>query len=493
MSECDFELSQDFVDFAGAVRSASRTWGADSKRIEGPLRILATALRSYSDSPAVLVKRAKAATENIKFSKTVADLVAKETWSVATTRKNGAVLKRILALLDLDDAFVNSLQFQTQQKPPANKALGKIAALPAEDATRQLVEHWQTMVESGTRNKSPLGVRNIMAFYRNTCVPGLGLDFRNWPQDVAGHIRAYVATNPDAVNQIVGETSDSGVKATRLRFFIKDILGSDIEVPVVKAKKPPPKDDDDGHDEHRIDSEDLQRLYDEAIKDPFDRLWFMLMLTTGLRVGGVVKILTNHVADVKSGAYIIRKQGRTKEKGANFVHFPICPVMQLIFKEWLESHRRADPGPFLLPGLIEGRCLTTECIRKRFKTLCQRINLQGTEFHPHALRHTHAHILLGCGNKLEVVSKALNHKSVTVTEKVYLRESATEVSERVNAPWMRMETEEQKRKRAVDALPSFLRQDLPLASSSSGKTQEEKARKKQRRTENKALCDAFKP
>ena len=56
-----------------------------------------------------------------------------------------------------------------------------------------------------------------------------------------------------------------------------------------------------------------------------------------------------------------------------------------------------------------------------------------------------------------------------------------------------METEEQKRKRAVDALPSFLRQDLPLASSSSGKSQEEKARKKQRRTENKALCDALKP
>ena len=32
--------------------------------------------------------------------------------------------------------------------------------------------------------------------------------------------------------------------------LLKDILGSGVEVPVIKAKSLAPKDDDDGHDEH---------------------------------------------------------------------------------------------------------------------------------------------------------------------------------------------------------------------------------------------------
>lgn len=42
------------------------------------------------------------------------------------------------------------------------------------------------------------------------------------------------------------------------------------------------------------------------------------------------------------------------------------------------------------------------------------------------------------------------------TEKFYLRESATEIASRCTIPWIRQETESEKKKRAVDALPSFL-------------------------------------
>ena len=69
-------------------------------------------------------------------------------------------------------------------------------------------------------------------------------------------------------------------------------------------------DDDDGHDVHRISSEHLQQLYEEAKKDPLDELLFMLMLTTGLRVGGVTKVLTRNVAEVKNGQLVVARRRR---------------------------------------------------------------------------------------------------------------------------------------------------------------------------------------
>lgn len=228
----------------------------------------------------------------------------------------------------------------------------------------------------------------------------------------------------------------------------------------------------------------------------------MLMLTTGLRVGGVVKILVNNVADVRNGAHVVRDQGRTKEKGGRFEHFPICPAVKEIFQDWLATHRRADAGPFLLPGAIESRCLTTECVRRRFKAMCDRLQLEGPEFHPHALRHTHAHILLECGNSLETVSKSLHHKSVTVTQQVYLKESAAEVMSRINAPWARMETAEQKKKRTVQGLPTFLREGMggqsrsaaaSCSTSATGDDEERRAKRKRRRAESQALMESFRP
>jgi len=489
MVDCDFELSQEFVAFATHVRDAASGWGEDGKRIEAPLRILAAALRKYNNSLRKLVQEAAKAEENVKFSTMVSDLMRQESWAPATAKRNGAVLKRVLLFGGLSEGFVSSLQFTLRGKPSRDAALGRLHAMPPEDAARVRVEEWKTVLENSTRNKSPLSIRNVIAFYRNTCVTQLGLDLHNWPTDISAHVRARLLEDSDVLKRIAGESSSSTVKATRLRFFLNDILKVDIVVPkAVKTKRHTQCEDDDGRDEHRISSEDLQKIRDLTLRDPFDNLWFMLMLTTGLRIGGVVKILTKNIADVKSGKYVVRSQGRTKEKGGKFVHFSICPSVQAIFTDWLHNHRRADPGPYLLPGSFCGSAVTTGCIRERFATICKQADLQGKEFHPHAIRHTHAHILLECGNPLEVVSKCLNHKSTTVTEQVYLRESAAELADRIKAPWLQQETEEEKRKRTVQAMAPFLQTET---SGASAKKTEDREKRKRRRREIDALCETF--
>jgi site-specific recombinase XerC len=489
MVDCDFELSQEFVAFATKVRGAARGWGEDGKRIEASLRILAAALRKYNNSLQTLIQGAGRAEENVKLSAAVCDLMGQERWASATAKRNGAVLKRVLLFGGLPEGFVSSLQFTLRSKPTRDAALGRLHALPPEDAARTRVEEWKTALESGTRNKSPLSIRNIVAFFRNTCAAELGLDLHNWPADVAVHVKTRMQEDPDVLKRIVGGSNSSPLKATRLRFFLNEILKTDVVVPkAAPTKRNMQCEDDDGRDEHRIASEDLQKIHDLALRDPFDHLWFMLMLTTGLRIGGVVKILTKNVADVRSGKYVVRSQGRTKEKGGKFVHFSICPSLQDLFGDWLHNHRRADSGPYLLPGVFAESSVTTNCIRERFAAICKHAGLKGKQFHPHAIRHTYAHILLECGNPLEVVSKCLNHKSTTVTEQVYLRESAVELADRIKAPWLQQETEDEKRKRTVQAMAPFLRTQTDGTST---KKAEDKERRKRRRREIDALCETF--
>ena len=171
----------------------------------------------------------------------------------------------------------------------------------------------------------------------------------------------------------------------------------------------------------------------------------------------------------------------------------ICPRVKFLIEEWLRCHRPADDGPFLFPGKSQGGHISTDCIRMRFKRLCQECGLEGREFHPHGLRHTNAHILLECGNSVEAVSKCLNHSNSSVTQKFYLSESAAEVQSRCNIPWAHVESEAERRQRAIDSLPQFLKDGVASGSSKAQPSSTDRETKKRRRAEKAALLESFRP
>ena len=291
---------------------------------------------------------------------------------------------------------------------------------------------------------------------------------------------------------IIGKGAGAREKATRLQFLLRDILGASVSVPAAPLKRRREETEDDcGQDLHRISSEDLQRIHEEARKNQLDELLFMLMLTTGLRVGGVAKLKINNVADVKNGKYLLRATGRTLEKGSKMASFILCPEVNRLLLAWLTNGRPADCGPYVFPGATAASHIAMSNIRRRFKDLCKRCGLTGTEFHPHALRHTNAHILLECGNSADVVSKCLNHSNVAVTQQFYLKESAAEVQARCNAPWQRAETEAERSQRALDALPSFLQSGA--TSSTAAPSVLETERKARRRETKKQLLASLVP
>ena len=125
--------------------------------------------------------------------------------------------------------------------------------------------------------------------------------------------------------------------------------------------------------------------------------------------------------------------------------------VQELVEHWLAKLRPADLSLYLFPG--RHGAISTETIRNRFGRLCKARGLTGREFHPHALRHSYAHILLETGNSVDVVAKCLNHSNSAVTEQFYLIESAVEVNSRANIPWMRGADD---RKRDAAIVPRFL-------------------------------------
>ena len=494
----DVTPTHEFIAFATEVRErAHQEWRKDdATRLDTPLGVLLEVLNSkYQGSIANLVQRAKHARENINLSAAISQvLFERELLSRATLSKHTTILKRILALLDFPAGFLDSLRMLPAAERTHDKTLGRWGSSPPEHPVRARLESWTEIIRNSTRNQSELSVRSLMSFYVNSCLPALELDLENWPIDTAAHINGVLASNPDALKQAVGEQGNAAVKTNRLRFFMDSILGIDVKVEPPKTRKPPQADDeDDGHDVHRISSADLELLYAEACKDTLNELLLILMLTTGLRIGGVAKILTRNVADLKAGQYSIRDQGKTKEKGNKFVFFVMCPRVKWLMQVWLSLHRPADEGPFLFPGVRKGSHLSTDRIRSRFKEVCRNCSLEGREFHPHALRHTNAHILLECGNSIEAVSKCLNHSSTITTQKFYLSESATEVQARCNLPWARMETESEKRKRALDSLPNFLKDGAQSSATNSFSRTQDPEAKRRRRAEKAALLEGFRP
>jgi hypothetical protein len=345
-----------------------------------PLQVfLATLREHYQNDLDVLMKRAKTVGENVRLSQAINGVFSRRAWRVATARKYATTLKRILGLLNFPDGFVDTLRLvQLKKAAPVNGAISNYGSLPEEHRAR--LEGWVEKIRDGTRNTSELSIRNVMSFYTAACLPAFGLNPDTWPEDAPAHVEAKLTADPQLLQRIVGDGPTAGVKATRLQFLLNDILGVDAVVPKPRKRKPTPTDadDDDGRDVHRISAEHLELIHAEARKSPLDELLFMLMLTTGLRIGGVTKILTRNVADVKGNLYLIKIEGKTKEKGNKFARFVLSPRVRELMHAWLTHHRPADEGPYLFPGVGQGGHVSTDSLRARFQRLCKNAGLEGT-------------------------------------------------------------------------------------------------------------------
>jgi hypothetical protein len=385
-----------------------------------------------------LVRRSTVVQEAQVFSTNLTASVEILGWSQNTSRHAFRVLKKILSETAIDPNFISRLSISKQQSfnksDPIHYLPARFQKMEPIHPARLKIHNWVSLLTTKTKNRSPTSIRVILYFMLNTCLPHLGVDveiFSGQSEDV-----------PDLTKEIVDNLcGNSTKKAGWLKIIYTTLLEKEIDPKLLtnltsNVANGINEHIDDGSDKHRIPAPELDLIYQESSKNLLYELFFMLMATTGMRVGGLVAIKLTDVANVNAQDIEIKASGKTIEKGHKWFQFMLNNrVKELIFK-WIQTRRPAVDSPYLFPGRGKTGHVTTAHVRTIFNGVCSRAGLEGPHLHPHSLRHSYAHILLESGNDVNTVSKLLGHANTSTTEAFYLKENAVEVAARANIPWL---------------------------------------------------------
>ncbi len=450
---------QEWTDLITYITVTSLTGPISQPHLNMGLRLLKGTLIRLFTTPSMskLVEVSGSTQQRIDFSVAATDVSQGFGWCRGSAHTAFRVLCRVLSCTTIDTDFTRTIRL-LPAKQERNIILGKnYSKRPPTDPARVMLESWVLKLREHTKCKSDLSLRNIMNFILGSCVPSFGLDVDTWPQNVKDIVQERYN---ESICMKICEGKNHGKKACWLQVFLTNIVDTKCVVDkairrrlTINCSADGDGDrDDDGADHHRISATDLDKMFAACADQMPHKLMFMLMITTGIRIGGLTNIRLTRVAKFEHNQWVVNGAGRTICKGNKIYRFAIAPDVKELLASWLQSHRPADPTPFLFPGR-DGSKISTGTVRQYFHLICLKAGLQGEQFHPHALRHSFAHILLESGNTSAVVASLMNHSSSVTTEKFYLRESAEEVTSRANIPWLQGTD---KKRQQEPVLPAFL-------------------------------------
>ena len=400
--------------------------------------------RTYGKtSVSELVKDSVAVNASVVFCKSAMEEMAEMGWARSTQYSVFGALKKILADTAADASFVRRLG--VSRKVARDDGGGAVARVVGVSRWRKMslesrktAREWIDVICAHSRNKCTLSLRNVMSFWFNKVLPVLPGPGDALPTDTE-EVRETLS-DEDVLRAMCGGARSGCVKKMAwLQLFVSHILEMpDIQLSTAWTKTLGSKTElssleNDGTDGHRVSIEELEKLYVVSKDIPRDHVMFLILITTGMRIGGLAKIRTRDVADgVKA-----KQTGRTLEKGGKWFAFAMAPIAQKAVVSWIRDHRPVSDSAYLFPskGGAE-EYISTNTLRHSFNRMCERAGIGGKHLHPHSLRHSYAHILLEVGNDADKISKLLGHNSTDVTERFYLRESAAEVARRSEIPWL---------------------------------------------------------
>lgn len=387
-----------------------------------------------------LVKRSEIIDEAFLFTKYVLDAL-----SMKTSQNKYQILhilRKILRETTVPEVFIDRLGTNVQRQKSEHEDIIPSYILKKNIIPVETLVDW---ISQFRRHSNLASVKSLRIAFTLICRFVVKYDWNN-----GRFLNTF--TNED----VAEFCSNHKARLNWLRIFIIKVLALDdiplsIFDPIVNVQKSSsnPPENDDGTDIHRISTVDIELMYDEAKKDTFKELVFLLLLTTGLRVGGLVSIRLDKVADIKHNQVFVKRTGMALEKGGSWFTFQINPRVSGLIEEYIKTKRPSVESEYLF-CTKKSKQISPSMIYNVIKALSKSSGLEGREFHPHAFRHTYAHILLECGNSVETVSKLLNHKSVNTTMNYYLKENSAELAARSNIPWL------QKNKEPTNPVPKFL-------------------------------------
>lgn len=409
-----------------------------------------------------------------KVSVILLDIYNDFKWVKNTRKTSLYIFKQFLKSIFVSESFINKINIDPDIKMgkynPKLILNKKYYSLPNDDKTKQRIMSWVNIIRNNSKNRSPQTIKLIIAFYLNSCVPKLSLDITLWDLN-----------NIKITQDIIQSICKTIRQFNWLSLFCTKILEIDFDFNnnfITQNNDEKKWTQYYSGDKHVIPSNELDLIYNQTKKsDTFDQLMFLLFITTGMRVGGFVRIKLDHVCLLSKNDLKIFPVGRTLEKGNKWFEFNINPPVAKLLKTWILVHRKSNSVYLFPSNRTQTSYISTNTVRGRFKKLCKQGDLFGPHLHLHALRHSYAHILLKCGNKISIISKLLNHSNTQTTEQFYLKESISEVVDRANIPWL------DNAHKPKNILPTFLNLQ--------GKEDLDKTKRKERRKRRMETINTF--
>ena len=425
---------QEWKDLVANITVTSLSGKTPQSQLNMALRLLKKTLIHRFKTPCIskLVEGSNVVNESIKFSVAATEVSHGFSWSRSTALNAFRVMCKVLSCTTVASAFTKTIKLLPAKKERCVILGKRYSSRPSNDTGRMMVESWVRLVRENTNCKSDLSIRNIMAFFFNVCLPAFGLDVDTWPADAKEIVQAKF--NETTLTQIC-HGKNNGKKACWLQVLLVNIVGTNCIIDNGMRKRlaisclPTTDDrDDDGGDHHRISSDDLDKLFLACSDTMPQKLMFMLMITTGVRIGGLTNIRIARVAELEGNRWVVKDMGQTVCKNNKPFGFSISADVKDLIVTWLHEHRPADPSPFLFPGGAGGK-MSTATVREQFNGICSKAGLNGEQFHPRALHHSFARILLESGNDVTLIAKNLSSSvKCSTTEKFYLKESVEELT-----------------------------------------------------------------
>ena len=411
----------------------------------------------------LLVKRATTNLDECQlFSKHMAEALRDSGWALSTSRNISSILKRFMRLTALSPAFIDKIRH--------TQTIIKQKEVCATNAV------WIDVIKRTTNNRSEASINNIVRFCKKI-MPRLGIETANLDNDE----KAYLAIKIDS--DFVKQLDLNQNNLRWLKIFLINILELDIPEHVFKQfiVKKPSIIEDDGSDKHRLSAQELDILYQQVKGSLRDELMYMLFVTTGMRIGGLVKIKLEHVAEVSGNTVVVKQTGRTIEKGNKWFTFIINNHVNSLIELWIKTKRPNNGSVYLFPGRGDIPYIREASVRKAFHRWCEAAGMKGKHLHPHSLRHSYGHLLLEAGNNIHDVSKLMGHANIATTEMFYLKESSADVAKRANIPWLQKPEQE-------EMMPKFLTSKTAKEKTTDKERQD---RERKKRMKNMAKMSGF--